>query len=65
MRDAMKAANRAKRFARIRFDAISLHSENRHEIAYKKPSDVIISVISELEYLRDKKNTELALKSID
>lgn len=47
MRSAMKAANKAKRFTRVGFNAISLHSENRHQIsldslsctdfAYQKP----------------------------
>ncbi len=32
MRNAMGAAHKAKRFARIGFDVISLRSENRHRI---------------------------------
>jgi hypothetical protein len=76
MRDAMKAANKAKRFDRIGFDVISLRSENRHRIGpenlsgvsqapYKRPSENILSVTTELEYLRDKKETEEALAKIE
>lgn len=75
MRNAMKAANGAKRFTRIGFDVISLRSENRHRVGpenlsgvsrapYKRPSETIMSVTAELEYLRDKKNTESALAKI-
>ena len=76
MRNAMKAANDDRRFARIGFDVISLRSENRHRIGpenlsgisqtlYKRPSETIMSVTAELEYLRDKKNTESALAQIE
>lgn len=75
MRDAMKAADEAKRFTRIGFDIISLRSENRHRIGpenlsgvskaqYEKPSDIILRVKAELDYMRDKKNTESVLDQI-
>jgi hypothetical protein len=72
----MKVANDANRFARIGFDVISLRSENRHRIGpenlsgvskaqYKRPSETIMSVTAELEYLRDKKNTQSTLAQIE
>lgn len=64
MRDAMKAADEAGRFSRIGFDEISLRSEY-HKIPYRKPSENIMVVTTELEYLCDGKNTSSVLNQIE
>jgi hypothetical protein len=53
-------------FDNIEFDEISLMSENRdhQNRPYEPPSSVIMRVTAQLDYLRDRENTLVALNQI-